>query len=293
MPLYILGNIQFIFKENFMENTIIERTRQPFSVEVKSSIINALENGKSVLLKDREGISYPQNAKTATVYEGVNLLHLQQFKEDRNLNSNYFLTKLQINDLSMGIKGGSLGALISYFNPKGKYENDVTNKEGVVIHKKGDPKTDEYKYVYNLDNVDPRLRKFDPVSKKMVITSNVFSIKDENKQQVPYDTTKKGMFYKANDESVIEKFTSDVSRYMNSLYTGEKYTASTYNKKEIADLKTEFLKPYSKFFINIDKAFYVATGKMDKFERLINNVDKKQAQLVASQKQEYKKKKSR
>lgn len=276
-----------------MENTIIERTRQPFSVEVKSSIINALENGKSVLLKDREGISYPQNAKTATVYEGVNLLHLQQFKEDRNLNSNYFLTKLQINDLSMGIKGGSLGALISYFNPKGKYENDVTNKEGVVIHKKGDPKTDEYKYVYNLDNVDPRLRKFDPVSKKMVITSNVFSIKDENKQQVPYDTTKKGMFYKANDESVIEKFTSDVSRYMNSLYTGEKYTASTYNKKEIADLKTEFLKPYSKFFINIDKAFYVATGKMDKFERLINNVDKKQAQLVASQKQEYKKKKSR
>lgn len=276
-----------------MENTIIESTRQPFSVEVKSSIINALENGKSVLLKDREGISYPQNAKTGTVYEGVNLLHLQQFKENRNLNSNYFLTKLQINDLSMGIKEGSLGALISFFNPKGKYENDVTNKEGVVIHKKGDPKTDEYKYLYNLDNVDPRLRKFDPVSKKMVITSNVFSIKNENKQQIPYETTKKGMFYKANDESVMEKFTSDVSRYMNSLYTGEKYTASTYTKKEIADLKTEFFKPYSKFFINIDKASYVATGKMDKFERLVNNVDKKQAQLVASQKQEYKKKKSR
>lgn len=243
-------------------------SRLPYSVEVKETILNSLEKGTSVLQKDRSGIEYSQNAKSGAIYDGLNQLHLQQFRADNDKKSPYFLTLNQIDEKGMGVKEKTHGALISYFYKK-----------------------QNYKFVHNLEDVDPRQKKWNPETKQQEITSSIFTL-DKYAPQVAYPNAVKGEYLKPETENVLDKFSSDVSRYLNSIYTGADYKAASYSKEDVKNLRNEFEKPYSKFFIAIDKAYYVATNNNEKLNMLYSNVERKQKELAVAEKTPSRKKES-
>ena len=71
--------------------SVIENKREPQYAElVKTAFITAIENGESVLQKDREGINYSCSAASATAYTGVNQLYLQQIRKDSNFENGKF-----------------------------------------------------------------------------------------------------------------------------------------------------------------------------------------------------------
>jgi hypothetical protein len=250
-----------------------------YAVIVKSTVIESLERGTSVLLKPRKGVDFSLNAVSGTVYAGVNQFHLQQIRESNGWKNPHFMTAEQIFSMNMSIREGQHGSIISYWADPKRYHRDMTDAAGVA-HKKGEVmvgingnplKGYEYNYVFNVEQIDPslkRVRRTQEGEKQIVVSSNVFALNAGAKLINPFKV-EPGVYYKAKDNSTIEKFAEDVSRYLNSCYTGAEYEPAKYTKKQIKELAEEFSHPRSRFFEKINDGGMVATGQIERLEKIM------------------------
>ena len=262
---------------------------------VKGAIFNALAAGTSVLQKDRQGVDYSLNAASGTVYSGINQLYLQQVRANNNFANPHFMTFEQARNKGMFVKKSEKGAIINYYsNPMRHHRTEyplgadgLPDKSQKPIHEKGDVKKDakghaisgnEYNFAFNLEQINPELHNFRKNSRvneegKRVggyeYASSAVVFNNNVKLENPFpETAKPGLHYKAKDASIIEKFGEDVSKYFNSLYTGEKFTAVKYTPEEIKTLQAEITNKQSPVFEKINTGSLLAAGNTAKIERI-------------------------
>ena len=148
---YIHKDLILYFRRKKMEEKEVSNSEKiGYSEKVKGLIINALEEGKSFLQKDRSGIDYSQNVATGAVYNNANQLFLQQTRINEGYKSPFFLTVQQASDKGAAVKNGSKGAIISYYADILRYHRDeyplVDGKPDMSlppIGKKGEPRLDD------------------------------------------------------------------------------------------------------------------------------------------------------
>jgi len=280
--------------------------KKKYAEEVKGTILNALAENKSFLQKDRKGIDYSLNCATGTVYSGVNQAYLEQVRVNNDYKNPHFMTFQQVVDRGMLVMSGQKGHIINYWVPQARYQRDEypidpkTQKEDrsmPIIHAKGSLKLDkdgkpygenEYNFVFNLQQINPDQHHFripanaPEVDGKKIgtffVASKAFLINDNVKLDNPYVFTNKdgkdeyrakpGMFYKAKDDSIIERFAEDMSRYFNSCVTGAEFKAVKYTPEEIKTLQAEINNRQSPIFSKINDAALYATGQNEKAERI-------------------------
>ena len=73
--------------------------------------------------------SFPQNYKTNTTYNGLNILNLWMEAEDRGYTTNYWLTFNQVKDLKGQVKKGERSTPIFFFKPIKKLIEDEETGE--------------------------------------------------------------------------------------------------------------------------------------------------------------------
>jgi hypothetical protein len=278
--------------------------RGGYAETVKSAIVDSLEKGNSVLQKDRSGIDYSINASSGAVYSGVNQLFLQQQREEKGFKNPFFMTVQQAQDKGLFIKSGEKGQIISYYastvryhrdeykrDEKGNVEKDANGKE-IILHKKNEPKLNEknqpysgneYNYVFNLQQINTEYRQYRQNATRdadgnakpgFVIASKALVINENPQLENPFQA-KKGAHYQKTDNTIMEKFAEDVSKYFNSIYTGAKFSGVSYTPDEIKQLKTEINNPRSSFFQKVNDASLVAAGQTEKLDRINENRQKK------------------
>jgi hypothetical protein len=278
---------------------------------VKSSVVEALENGTSVLQKDRSGVEYSMNASSGAVYSGVNQLYLQQQRANKGFKNPLFMTVQQAQDRGLFIKSGEKGSIISYYTKTMRYHRDEFKMDGngsrvkddkghdIILHKKNEPKLNdkgqvqsgnEYNYVFNLEQINTEFRQFRQNAQVdengnakpgFVIASKALIINPDVKQDVPYDTAKKGSHYVKQDDSIMERFAEDVSKYFNSIYTGSKFSGVKYSPEDISKLKTEINDSRSPFFQKVNDAELIAAGRTEKLDKINENRQKRTERQTA------------
>lgn len=220
----------------------------PYGDQVRETVIGSLVNGKSVLQKDREGIDYAQNPMSGTVYQGINLLYLQQVRENNGYKSPNFATFSNI-ESSNAMVSRRPDATVEYYHAQGvHYQKNVYDESGAVLHAKGDPVLDAngqnpprstYTNVWNYESVET-------VSRKVTINKNDPSYPAESYATNPFDKNpalmphtmdiKPSDVYKAKDNTPLERLAEAASKYMNSCYTGEKYKATEFTRNDVRDI---------------------------------------------------------
>lgn len=287
-----------------------------YSEEVKDTIIGSLEKGTSVLQKDREGIRYPQNDFSKTIYNGVNNFLLSQRLEDGGYESPMLYTLEQMKQRAFWVKPGEKAiATINYYCPEGlRYHFDEypmidgrPDKTQVPIHKKGDFKLDEegkkiigydYNNVYNVAQIDPNLKQFKRFAKpdeqgrkgvwETVPDSFEIRLKTDIRQEAPFNTAVPGIVYKAQDNSILEVFAEQYSKYVNSCVTGCKYKAWKPTSKQIEELKSLSSENNSQLFKKINDAYFLGVGNTEKYN-FVNTRREEKAREVKEGKEPPKK----
>jgi hypothetical protein len=287
------------------QNTSSNRSRG-YADTVKSSIIEALENGTSVLQKERQGIDYPVNASSGTVYSGVNFFYLQQERSDKKHNSPFYMTVQQAQDKGLSVKSGEKGSIISYYaqtvrfhrdeyarDDSGKIKKDA-NGNDIILHKKNEPKLNEkgqpysgneYNYVFNIEQINTAYRQYRQnatLDKEgnsrpgFVFASKAFVVNPTPDLQNPFpEICKKGAHYMKTDDNIIERLTEDFSKYVNSCTTGEKFKAVSYTPNEIKELREIIMDARSPFFQKVNDGYLAATGQTQKLDKINENRQKK------------------
>lgn len=250
-----------------------EGERVSYDQLVKSSVIEALEKGNSVLQEPREGIDYSLNAASGSVYAGLNQFFLQQKRKDSGWKNPYFMTAQQVFAKQMGFVPNSHGTIITYWADPKRYHSNYTDASGIE-HKKGDLMLDasgketkgyEYNYVFNMAQIDPtqKVRR----NNETRTASNAFSINTNIELTKPFQVDA-GVAYRAKDSTIIERFAEDVSKYLNSIYTGHRFEGVAYSAQDVAELKAEFALPRSRFYEKVNDAGMIAAGMTEKLERI-------------------------
>ena len=184
----------------------------------------------------------------------------------------------------------------------------IYDKTQPPISRKGDPVLKDGKpiggnvpaFAFLISDVDSRERRFVNTGNRKTDGTFLFKpiygdtptivVDPEKKYQNPFRftdregktviTAKPGDFYKAADNSPVEKLLEAASKYFNSMYTGAKYQATTFTNDEIAALRAEIKNPNSRLVPGMNDAFYIATGQNEKAQRIANQREEnKKAEL--------------
>jgi hypothetical protein len=198
-------------------------------------------------------------------------------------------------------------------------ETGLADKSKQPIFKKGMTKLkngreygeNQYNTVFNLEQISPNFHRYripanaeidengkkkgvnEIVSAPFVLNKDVqlknpYLLRDENDNIVkdangnPEYKAKPGMHYKAKDDSIIERFAEDMSKYFNSCITGEEFKAVKYSQEDIKTLQAEIDNRQSHVFEKINSADFSATGQDKKNERIETNRAKKAEERSAS-----------
>jgi len=294
-----------------LENEVNESTNgtsYSHAKEVKKLLIDAIANGTSVLLKDKKaGTNYAANPESNTVYTGLNQLVLQQSMENNGFENPYFVTTDQARAKGRFPKNLSLNTTISYYCPEGvRYDFDVYpikdgkyDKSVEPIHRKGDVKKDtdgkviigyEYKPMYNLEQLGTfqyrENAQVDENGKKVswVEVEDPYALKPRSEIHLPipfqgknfkFDPSKP-TFYKAKDDSALEVFAEQASKFLHSCYSDNyEYKAWKPTPEQIKSLQSEIDNEKSLFFQKVNDASFQAIGRNDIQERVNENRQKK------------------
>jgi len=207
--------------------------------EIKTSIVNGLLNGDSVLLQARKhidntsGVDYSCNTQTKKPFEDIQQLYLQQERKNKSYESPYFMPSSDVRKNGFTIKNKSLASITSHIN---KSNSQI-----------------EFSYFYNGDQLVQNNRTLDVA--KTLVNSNPEIPYVKTQEEIPPIKT-----YDARSFSLVEGFTSYISNYFKSIYTGEEYTPPNYTKEEINSLVSYINN--SMFFKNVKEAHKTVKNSM-------------------------------
>lgn len=182
--------------------------------EIKTTIINGLITGNSVLLKSRnsiDGIDYSYNTATKKPFEDIQQLYMQQIRKNKSFKSPYFMPSSDVIKNGFTIKEKSLASITSHIN---KSNSQI-----------------EFSYFYNGDQLEKNNKTLDMAQSLVNSQLEVPYVKRQDNQNIVFLPPVKS--YDAKSFLLIENFKVHMSNYFKSIYTDDIYIPPVYSTEEI------------------------------------------------------------
>jgi hypothetical protein len=227
-----------------------------YAENVKEIILDALENGTSVLQQPRKaGLGYISNYDSGSIPQGFNQLLLQQVMKDKGFTVPLYSSLDQCDKHGFHVKKGEKSTPISFWASVMRYDRDIPKKDpqgnivkdqngrAIIEYKKGDAKLDAqgkkfsghtFVNAFFVEQQELSFKTFRENARiengksvpGFIDTPSFLSIKEKIDLPTPFvdketgkSITTPGAHYVAKDTSAMEVFAEKWSKFANSLYS--------------------------------------------------------------------------